>query len=410
MTDAQKQYYLRQQMKAIQDELGEGEGNEIKELRDAHRAGEPARRTCSMVAEREVDRLARMGPASPEYQMIRTYLDWILELPWDDGHRGSPRPDRSAARARRGSLRSRQGQGAHRRVPRRAQAEGRHEGADPVLRRPARRRQDVARPVDRARDAAQVRAHLARRRPRRSRDSRPSPHLHRRRCPAASCRRCKQAGSANPVFMLDELDKVAVGYQGDPAAALLEVLDPAQNNTFRDHYLEVPFDLSKVLFIATANQIGPVHPALRDRMEIVCAVGLHRRREGATSRARYLIPRQLDRARAAAGRGDDHRRGAARWSSASTRAKPACAISSGRSAPSRARSRRGSRPAPRPVDTVVERRRARKLSRPGALQAARSRSARRGRASPPASRGPKPAATCCSSKRACCPAAAARSS
>jgi ATP-dependent Lon protease len=103
----------------------------------------------------------------------------------------------------------------------------------------------------------------------------------------------RQAGSANPVFMLDELDKVAPGYQGDPAAALLEVLDPAQNNSFRDHYLEVTIDLSKVLFIATANQIGPVHPALRDRMEIVYLSGYTEEEKVGIAR-KYLIPRQLD--------------------------------------------------------------------------------------------------------------------
>jgi ATP-dependent Lon protease len=102
----------------------------------------------------------------------------------------------------------------------------------------------------------------------------------------------RQAGSANPVFMLDELDKVAAGYQGDPAAALLEVLDPAQNNSFRDHYLEVPIDLSKMLFIATANQIGPVHPALRDRMEIVYLSGYTEDEKAGIAR-RYLIPSQL---------------------------------------------------------------------------------------------------------------------
>src|ERR687893_2440565 len=102
----------------------------------------------------------------------------------------------------------------------------------------------------------------------------------------------RQAGSMNPVFMLDELDKIAAGYQGDPAAALLEVLDPAQNHSFRDHYMEVPIDLSKVLFIATANQIGPVHPALRDRMEIVYLSG-YTEDEKVNIARRYLIPRQV---------------------------------------------------------------------------------------------------------------------
>src|SRR5215470_404788 len=292
MTDAQRQYYLRQQMKAIQQELGEGEGNELVELRkrvEDAKLPEPV----NDVATREVDRLARMTAASPEYQMLRTYLDWLLDVPWsvttpdrldpvearrvlDDDHYDLDKVKERiveylAVRKLKGDMKG------------------------PILcfvGPPGVGKtslgQSIARAMSRkflrlslggVRDEAEIRGHR---------------RTYIGSIPGRIVQALKQAGSMNPVFMLDEIDKVAAGgYQGDPAAALLEVLDPAQNHSFRDHYLEIPVDLSKVLFIATSNQLGTIHPALLDRMEIISLAGYTEEEKVHIAR-QYLIPRQLE--------------------------------------------------------------------------------------------------------------------
>jgi ATP-dependent Lon protease len=290
MTDAQRQYYLRQQMKAIQDELGEGDGNETKELRDrVEQANLPAH--VKTVADRELDRLARMGPASPESQMIRTYLEWILELPWDKV--SEDRIDPVEAQRVLDEDHYDLDKVKERIVEYLAVRKLKGDMKGPILcfvGPPGVGKtslgQSIARAMQRkfvrislggVRDEAEIRGHR---------------RTYIGALPGRIVQALRQAGSANPVFMLDELDKITAGFQGDPAAALLEVLDPAQNNSFRDHYMEVPTDLSKVLFIATANQIGPVHPALRDRMEIVYLSGYTEDEKVGIAR-RYLIPRQL---------------------------------------------------------------------------------------------------------------------
>jgi endopeptidase La len=290
MTDAQRQYYLRQQLKAIQQELGEGEGNELAELRTrVEQAGLPE--AVQVVAMREVDRLSRMNAASPEYQMLRTYLDWVLDVPWS-----VTTPDRLDP------------------VEARTVLDEDHHDLDKVKERIveylAVRKlkgdmkgpilcfvgppgvgktslgQSIARAMSRkfvrislggVRDEAEIRGHR---------------RTYIGSMPGRIVQALKQAGSMNPVFMLDEIDKIAPGYQGDPAAALLEVLDPAQNHSFRDHYLEVTVDLSKVLFITTSNQLGTIHPALLDRMEIIQLSGYSEQEKLLIAR-KYLLPRQI---------------------------------------------------------------------------------------------------------------------
>ena len=297
MTDAQRQYYLRQQLKAIQDELGEGEKTEIQELRARLTAAKLPQEVMK-VADREADRLERMTPASPEYQMIRTYIDWVLDVPWSTTT--DDRLDPPAARrvldedhfdldkVKERIIEYLAVQKLKRRQAGATQIKG------PILcfvGPPGVGKtslgQSIARSMNRkfvrislggVRDEAEIRGHR---------------RTYIGAIPGRIVQALRQAGAMNPVFMLDEIDKVSAGFQGDPAAALLEVLDPGQNQAFRDHYLEINVDLSRVLFIATANQLGTIHPALLDRMEILSLPG-YSEEEKLNIARRYLVPRQLD--------------------------------------------------------------------------------------------------------------------
>jgi ATP-dependent Lon protease len=298
MTDAQRQYYLRQQLKAIQDELGEGEKTEIQDLR-GRLTDAKLPESVAKVAERELERLERMTPASPEYQMIRTYFDWVLDVPWSkttDDHL-DPIAARQALDQDHYDLDKVKDRIVEYLAVQKLKAQ---RAGTPQIKGPilcfvgppgvgkTSLGQSIARAMNRkfvrislggVRDEAEIRGHR---------------RTYIGAIPGRIVQALKQAGAMNPVFMLDEIDKVTSGgFQGDPAAALLEVLDPAQNHSFRDHYLEINIDLSRVLFIATANQLGTVHPALLDRMEIISLAGYTEDEKLHIAR-RYLIPRQLE--------------------------------------------------------------------------------------------------------------------
>jgi ATP-dependent Lon protease len=291
MTKTQREYYLREQLKAIQRELGEGDerGQELTELREKiESAGmsEEAHRE----AMRELDRLTKMPPAAAEYSVARTYLEWLTALPW----RKETPDDIDLVRARAVLDEDHWGLGKikERLLEHLAVRKIRPEGKAPILcfvGPPGVGKTSLGRSIARAlgrkfhrialggmRDEAEIRGHR---------------RTYIGALPGQIVQGLRRCESKNPVFMLDEVDKLGYDFRGDPASALLEVLDPEQNSTFRDHYLDVPFDLSRVLFITTANLLDPVPAPLRDRMEIIELPGYTEDEKVEIAR-RHLCPKQ----------------------------------------------------------------------------------------------------------------------
>jgi ATP-dependent Lon protease len=314
--DRQREMLLREQLKAIQKELGEGEGGgDSEELREKLASLDLPEEVRKEV-DRELGRLGRMGREAMETQVIRTYLETIAELPWNE--RSAEHLDIPAAadildedHYALGDVKDRVLEFLAvrqlREEERKADEAQSDDAEEPAVRGnaddkgskgpillfvgpPGVGKTSVAKSIARAMGRKYVRISLGGVRD--EADIRGHRRTYVGAMPGRIIQGMKQAGTKNPVFLLDEVDKLGVSYQGDPASALLEVLDPAQNDTFTDHYMGVPFDLSEVLFIATANFIQNIPGPLLDRMEVVQFSGYTEREKLAIAQ-RYLVPRQL---------------------------------------------------------------------------------------------------------------------